>query len=632
MVDLGRKAPSWGLSRWGLEGLRFSPLDDEGFDLRGDSRTLLYKGKHKSHRFTILNDSAFEYDIILKKQPASNTLFLCIDGWEGFDFFRQPDYASDPALAGSYAVYRRESIIQANCNTGTGKICHIHRPKIIDARGREVWGELWIDRGVMAITIPEQWLADALYPVIVDPIIGCATQGAFSQIYYINQEEYDDYVEMWQECEYTNAEIAAELETFKRLACADSELYFNRYTTAEPMIGKYKVFFHAAKIGSGNYNIFAPVLFNDGQSVPAARISSEEYGFLGASNGAAGWKQVSLNVPNRVDTNSNVWLGMVSNNIGVSFDYGGSFFDISSGFRYVQAKNDISQGKQIGSRFQYAKGYIDEYRMALQYGDAEWIEQLRPSVHEQNNNAHPKKPTRYDYKFSFYFESTAIAYTRYINTGVTLSDTRKHLYNAVRRQMETIKPATSIIPEKGMLRFISTGLEVSDFCKVAQSLVRQFFDTLKSSMEIEQCQGIQRSISDSAFQSDTVERSRGIIRSLIMSIKPGDSVSSSVILLRRLFQGAAVSDGLAHLGAYIRGLYIEAGNMAETGHTASYYRFQNDTVNSITVPFRHLLIFIKIATVGLVRDFILRRFLKAREELVIKSAVCREIIIESRIH
>ena len=108
-VDLGDKSPSWGLTRWaGNRGLRFIPLDDEGFSLRGNKRLLLYKGRRRSHRFTILGDGAFEYDCILNKEPESNIISLLMEGAEDFDFFRQPDFVPDPFLKGSYAVYKKK--------------------------------------------------------------------------------------------------------------------------------------------------------------------------------------------------------------------------------------------------------------------------------------------------------------------------------------------------------------------------------------------------------------------------------------------------------------------------------------------------------------------------------------------
>ena len=173
-VSLGDKAPTWGLSRWDGKGLHFRPSDDEGFTLRGDKQRLVYKGRRRSHRFTILGDGAFEYDCILLREPESNTISLVMDGVERFDFFRQPDFVPDPFLKGSYAVYKKETLL----GEGTGKLCHIHRPEIIDAKGRRCWGDLSVVGNVLRITIPEWWLSEAVYPVIVDPTIGTTTSGS----------------------------------------------------------------------------------------------------------------------------------------------------------------------------------------------------------------------------------------------------------------------------------------------------------------------------------------------------------------------------------------------------------------------------------------------------------------------
>ena len=173
-VTLGEKIPAWGLSRWPGAGLRFRPPDDEGFTLRGDRRRLVYKGRRRSHRFTILGDTFFEYDCILEKEPESNVISLVMEGAENFDFLRQPDFVKDPFLKGSYAVYKKEIFI----GEGTGKLCHIHRPEIIDSRGRRCWGDLSVTGNELCITIPENWLSEARYPVVVDPTIGTSSIGS----------------------------------------------------------------------------------------------------------------------------------------------------------------------------------------------------------------------------------------------------------------------------------------------------------------------------------------------------------------------------------------------------------------------------------------------------------------------
>jgi len=85
-------------------------------------------------------------------------------------------------VIGSYAVYTKEKKI--NWKGGklyrTGKVGHIYRPKIIDKNGKWVWGELNIKDSILTITIPNKFLNEATYPVIVDPTFGYDTVGGTS--------------------------------------------------------------------------------------------------------------------------------------------------------------------------------------------------------------------------------------------------------------------------------------------------------------------------------------------------------------------------------------------------------------------------------------------------------------------
>jgi hypothetical protein len=93
-----------------------------------------------------------------------------------------------------------------------------------------------------------------------------------------------------------------------------------------------------------------------------------------------------------------------------------------------------------------------------------------------------------------------------------------------------------------------------------------------------------------------------------------------------------IGDETGHTADYLRGLFVEAGTIAETKHRAEYHRKQQDTAGSEAVSLRHLFIFIRLLTGAYIRDFIIGRFLKSREEIVIKSPVCRELILDSRLH
>jgi hypothetical protein len=99
-----------------------------------------------------------------------------------------------------------------------------------------------------------------------------------------------------------------------------------------------------------------------------------------------------------------------------------------------------------------------------------------------------------------------------------------------------------------------------------------------------------------------------------------------------MFYHRIVGDDMGHTADYLRGLFIEAGSIAETTRKGEYYRKQTDTASTEAVPMRHLFIFIRLLTGAYIRDYIIGRFLKSKEEVVIKSPVCREIALESTLH
>jgi hypothetical protein len=254
------------LKRWGRDTLGFSPLAEGGYCTRGDRRRLLYAGARESHRFTILDNERFEYDIILNKEPASNRLYLALEGWEGFDFFRQPDTIGPDILRGSYAVYKKEGAIDSPaCHVGTGKLCHIHRPKIIDARGRWTWGDVTIDRGLLTMTIPEGWLGEAKYPVTVDPVIGSSTVGAYLMYDYISNAILEDYLEYRDDYEDYN-------EFVEDMAGSEwIELYnfaiFNKYTTPSQLQGTYNTHMYVF-IAYPTKCFLYPLLYSDVNGKP----------------------------------------------------------------------------------------------------------------------------------------------------------------------------------------------------------------------------------------------------------------------------------------------------------------------------------------------------------------------------
>jgi len=140
-----------------------------------------------------------EYNVVLKQKPVSNTLYFEVTNSPDVAFYYQPSLAevfevgdywhgveihsvsatelkdkdgkrmlSRPENAvGSYAIYstEKEDHILGEINYATGKIGHIFRPKAIDSKGWEVWGELNIENGWMTVTLPQEFIDKAIYPI-----------------------------------------------------------------------------------------------------------------------------------------------------------------------------------------------------------------------------------------------------------------------------------------------------------------------------------------------------------------------------------------------------------------------------------------------------------------------------------
>jgi hypothetical protein len=585
VVDLDRKVPAWGLSRWhnagpSIGGLRFVPDGEESYTLRGDNRQLLYRGRKRSHRLTILGDDRFEYDCILHKPPDSNTVALRLDGADNFDFFRQPEFIKNPLLAGSYAVYRKETYP----GQGTGKLCHIHRPQIIDAGGRKVWGDLSVDGDRLCITIPESWLADAKYPVVVDPVVGTSTIG--SQTHATNSD--GDSMRVF--IEFTIA--------------------VNKFLIPQTLNGMATAYVYAYY--SGEYEgPVKPVLYTDSNDIPQARRSAAEgtFDIEVYLQKPASWRSTTFMTNSSIASGTYVWFGIISLYFAVRFDFGAKC--------YLTEPDSMDVIPDI-----YPKWYGTYY-----------YNQLKPSMY-------------FDY-------TSAQNYVRTLTQGVSLIDSRKligsfnrniavqgrgitalgHTAAYHREHTENVKATDWFSWVRVLYHTITDAVGSFDLLNSLRNLARDILQIVRVSTVEKRSAGIRRDINGTAKIIDQgIVWIRGFFRNLLMNVKAGDTTINLVVRMRLLAEMVQATDGMKRVNNYIRGLYVMAGSLAETRHAASYYRKHADTAYIAAVPLRHLIIFMRLLTVGFVRDYLLHRFLKAREEITLKSHVCREIVLESRIH
>jgi hypothetical protein len=560
MVTLGKNTPSFGLSRF-KQGLRFVPPDDEGFILRGDRRRLLYKGRRCSHRFTILGDCSFEYDVILLCEPESNVISLRMEGAENFDFFRQPDFLKEPLLAGSYAVYKKETLL----GEGTGKLCHIHRPEIIDARGRRCWGDLAVVGNELRVTIPEKWLGEAKYPVVVDPTIGTSTVGSQNIYYNVDNEDY--YALMFELC-----------------------IPVNRFLVPETINGECSAYFYVNEDDPEAGG--RPMIFSDNNNLPLNRKSMQEnFVDLRVTSGKPkGWRSVTFKSNGSIASGSYIWFGLYCEYYWMPrFDWGSRCY---SNWWYEWVDYGVIPNKYPDYSFQ-------------------WYD---------------------DFRLSMYFTYTPPQnYVRKLTQGVRLTDSRKLTGNYKRNATQTVKVNSALGRFETFIRKCVMSVNNTMSISSLPLFLRKITEQIQVTMSKNEKMSLARKCADDIKVYSNTERMHNVIRNIQDGLKTLDTQSFSVLFVRSVNDTAIGTDYFRHLGSFIRGLLVTAGSIAETTHKAEYYRFNSDRVQVDVKANRGLLLFVRIVTQVFIRDYLLRRFLKAREELILKSVICREITLESRI-
>lgn len=164
-------------ARFGAEGKR--ELLSKKIEYRVDDVTAFVESR---------SGTEFDIDFTLHSKPNTNVFTYIIEGAEEFDFLYQGELTEEEIrmgaqrpenVVGSYAVYHKtkKGHIIGGTNYGTGKAFHIYRPKAIDANGEEAWAQLLYENGILSVTVPQEFLDTAVYPVIVDPTFGYTTKG-----------------------------------------------------------------------------------------------------------------------------------------------------------------------------------------------------------------------------------------------------------------------------------------------------------------------------------------------------------------------------------------------------------------------------------------------------------------------
>ena len=172
-----------------------------------------------TNRFYMLSNHDFEWEIILNERPDTDTLQFPLESRNLIFYYQDPavfkahenEYDFAENVPGSYAAYYTKA---SGNGSKSGKAFHIYRPFAQDNSGEKIWCDLVIDtlQGLLSIAMPAEFLADAKYPVIIDPTFGCTTRGATGmhmdtnnfrhQVNYGGHSDADGYMQTACICGY----------------------------------------------------------------------------------------------------------------------------------------------------------------------------------------------------------------------------------------------------------------------------------------------------------------------------------------------------------------------------------------------------------------------------------------------
>ena len=201
-------SPKATLNYWGGEcWLKFS-FDDSEIATKNVQLTADNKVAWSTPLFDFIfygideGDGGLELKIILKQKPPKNAFEFPIQAQNLIFYYQQPlSREFDPAdcvelsetyarlkngeefrrhenVVGSYAIYHNSKV---NGKYKAGKAGHIYLPKLIDSDGKIAWGEFNSDleqTHVLSVTLPQDFLDSAKYPITIDPTFGKTDIGA----------------------------------------------------------------------------------------------------------------------------------------------------------------------------------------------------------------------------------------------------------------------------------------------------------------------------------------------------------------------------------------------------------------------------------------------------------------------
>ena len=180
-------------------------------------------------------------------------------------------------------------------------------------------------------------------------------------------------------------------------------------------------------------------------------------------------------------------------------------------------------------------------------------------------------------------------------------------------------------------RTLTQGVSLPDSRRITGSYNRKTSQTVQANAAPTRRLSIFKGIQDTLGGLGLAKRTLTVLASIKDTLNSFELSKISFLHFRKILEAINTSDTLHHIRNIIRGLIDNVGMESEAKSGFVHFRTISETAQAISSVFRGMVFFARIVTGVFVRDYLLGRFLKSKAELSIKSCVCREITLESRI-
>jgi hypothetical protein len=476
----------------------------------------------------------------------------------------------------------------------------------------------------LSIAIPEGWLSEAKYPVVVDPTFGMETVGS--------QTHWENF--------FTGA--------YEKLVF-ESSVGLNRHSIFEPLSGIITayvyVYVYVYVYDSEGVGRCKPVLYSNDLSTFMTRLSKSEGSFDIAVNSdkPAGWRSATFQTKDTIEKYNWLWFGVFCDRFSPRFDY-------STMCIFEQVGNDLPEtltpilypyNFEISMYFAYAlEGF--HTRVITQWAMPSETRKLTGEYQRSATQiAQGKAVANRAGSFCRSIVQTVksamsmkrrLALLRKSTQQAGVSDKGQRFLSMLRKPAQTAGVASGTMRNAAYVKRFQEKAGSMTSMGIVRDVAVRLIGAVAALYGMKAGAGFNRRIRDASDIGSMMGGAVLFFRALFGMVGGRDGAGSFMTCMRLVQDTATMGDKTGHTADYLRGLFVEAGNMAKATRRGTYCRTQQDMAGSKGVALWHLFVFLRLLTGAYIRDYSIGRFLKSKEELIIKSPVCREIVIDSKLH